>query len=131
MCIPLCGGSRGISPRKSPALQVLAHGSYGHLDTQSLPNQLPNGRTGPQGKGHLELVGCLVGDQPLDLPFLFGTQGAFLAGFTATFLELNPFGALVFVGLAPLANGRGVDADDFGNAGVGATGFPEPNRLVA
>ena len=97
----------GLSSRflwsETPTAKILAHRADRHLQSKLPFNQLLHRLARPQGKGHLKLVGSLIGNHSAHHALLLGAQSSTLALPTAPLSKPQGFWPSISVKGPPFA----------------------------
>jgi hypothetical protein len=97
----------------------VADRAHRQADAVPLANERPDRRPSPQRKRHPQLIGRLIGNQPLHRAFLRGRQAAVCAGAAAPAAggeRVQPTG---LEAMPPAQHRRPVDADGRPDFGIG------------
>ena len=114
---------------KSPALQISTYGPDGHLHTVELLDQKPDSLPGPQGKGQIQLIRCLIDQQAFNFRFLGGGQRSFLPLPTSSPSQLDGSATLLLVALPEGAGMALAKADPSGPHLGWKSLFAQPDDL--
>jgi len=116
---------------KAPSVQIFTYSANRHINRPQLFDQLLDRNASPQGEGQFHLIWAFVTNHLSQLFFLRGCQCPAAALRTPSLFDGHRRSAVSKIGLVPFANGRFMNARNFGDFFELSSSFPKTNRLIA